>query len=380
MGIKEKAMRATRAESRRQGQVGGRESWRLWRTASLVVLGMLIGIGEIDLYGQTTRPRPRVTSPRPATTPQTQTLPPSPSRQGEAELQFAHQHGYRAGYDDGHAQGGSDFTAQAPREVTASPAYRQADRTYTVTMGLRTEYQEGYRLGFELGYLDGYFGRPAVPAIPVHLRQIVFGTLNARETGLQTAAEVPTGQAPESQRYLLPNGVEMKIRLTSPIDTRSSQEGDRFTAVALDPTDYADGVIEGHIAKLRRSGRATGRTELVLAFDRIRLRDGRSGAMAGQVERVYESETVKTIDEEGTVQSGNRSQETTRRTVGGGAIGAILGGIAGGAKGAIIGAAVGVGAGVGSVLIQGGKDLVLEPGTELLIRTAAPTSSGERSR
>ena len=61
---------------------------------------------------------------------------------------------------------------------------------------------------------------------------------------------------------------------------------------------------------------------------------------------------------------------------GGAALGAIIGGIAGGGKGAAIGAAIGGGVGVGSVFIEGGKEMVLEPGTEILIRTAAAAKEG----
>jgi hypothetical protein len=176
----------------------------------------------------------------------------------------------------------------------------------------------------------------------------------------------------------------MKIRLNTTIDTRTSRQGDRFTATVLDPRGYADAVITGHIAALKRSGKASGKTELAFAFDSIEMpegqvssgRSGRSGRMAAQVVRVYESESVKTVDEEGNVQSGSRGRDTATRTAGGGAVGAIIGGIAGGAKGAAIGAIIGAGAGVGSVLIQGGKDLILSAGTEMLIRTAAP----ERTR
>ena len=45
---------------------------------------------------------------------------------------------------------------------------------------------------------------------------------------------------------------------------------------------------------------------------------------------------------------------------------------AGGGKGAAIGAILGAGVGAGSVFVQDGKDLILEPGTEILIRSAAP--------
>ena len=53
-------------------------------------------------------------------------------------------------------------------------------------------------------------------------------------------------------------------------------------------------------------------------------------------------------------------------------LGAIIGGIAGGGKGAAIGAIIGAGAGAGSVYAQGDKDLILEPGAQMIVRVDYP--------
>ncbi len=315
----------------------------------------------------------------------------APARPATVAYKYAYQHGYRAGVEDGFTKGKSDFNENKSREYAGSDAYQRADRTYKETMGTLAEYQEGYRVGFELGYNDGYFGRPLSTTLPGNLGKAVVSSINANTAAVPVETPARPRVADEQRQVETPrpaetrdrvsgqrstitirDGVQMKLRLTSAIDTRTNKEGDRFTAVVLDPTEYADATIEGHIAKLNKSGKATGKTELTLAFDTIRLQDGRSGRMAAQVERVYESETVKTVDEEGNVQTGSRTKETATRGVGGAALGAIIGGIAGGGKGAAIGAAIGAGAGIGSVYIQGGKEMVLDPGTEILIRTASP--------
>src|SRR5882672_2974171 len=141
----------------------------------------------------------------------------------------------------------------------------------------------------------------------------------------------------------IPAGTEIKIRLENEIDTKESRDGDQFTAVVLSPRNYADATIEGHIAKINKSGKLSGKTELALSFDRIHLRNGQSGRMAAQVVRVYGEDSVKKVDEEGNIESGSRGKTTAIRTGGGGALGAIIGGIAGGGKGAAIGAAIGAG-------------------------------------
>lgn len=321
---------------------------------------------------------------------------------------YAYEHGYLAGYDDGYAQGRASFNENQLRDFADNQAYRAADRGYTERLGTRIEYQEGYRVGFELGSSDGYYGRANARTIPANLSRVVVGRINAADIVSNDPAarsrpnEEPRYSPPPSATVdrrsseptrpndrttdsandrprntsrgpmVIPDGVQMKIRLIDQINTKTNREGDKFTATVLDPSEYADAQIVGHIAKLNKSGKATGKTELVLAFDSIQMRNGSSGRLAAQVERIYESESVKSVDEEGNVQSGSRTKETATRTAGGAVLGAIIGGIAGGGKGAAIGAAIGAGVGVGSVYVDGGKDLILEPGTEMLIRTAAP--------
>jgi hypothetical protein len=300
-----------------------------------------------------------------------------------ANYRFAYQHGYHAGYEDGFTKGKSDFNERQPRDFEGSEAYNRADRGYRPFMGTKVEFEEAYRSGFELGYNDGFFGRPFTVSLPTNLRRVVIAAVNASSPASQEPAPVtpapasppsndPDRDARFSRRPLVADGLQMKIRLSTEISTKTNREGDKFTAVVLDPSDYAEAVIEGHIAALNKSGKATGKTEMSLAFDTILLRDGRGSRFAGQVERVYQSETVKTVDEEGNVETGSRTKDTATRTAGGAVLGAIIGGIAGGGKGAAIGAVLGGGVGAGSVFVQGGKELVLEPGTEILIRSAAP--------
>ncbi|MEO6726721.1 MAG: hypothetical protein ABIU20_00205 [Blastocatellia bacterium] len=167
----------------------------------------------------------------------------------------------------------------------------------------------------------------------------------------------------------IPVGTQMKLRLEDTVDTKESRDGDRFKATVITPSRYADATIEGHIAKINKSGKLKGKTELALAFDRIMLRNGETIPMAAQVVRVYGENSVKEVDEEGNVRSGSRGKTTAVRTGAGAAVGAIIGGIAGGGKGAAIGAAIGAGAGAGSTYIQGSNKIKLESGTEILIRT-----------
>ena len=112
-------------------------------------------------------------------------------------------------------------------------------------------------------------------------------------------------------------------------------------------------MIDGVVG--RAGSERTDRNELILDFDRIRLRDGRSAEFQGVLShvRLPDGGTVR-IDTEGVARGGAR----TRNVVGGGAIGAgigaLIGALIGDGKGAAIGAAIGAGAGAGSVYVASG--------------------------
>ena len=169
----------------------------------------------------------------------------------------------------------------------------------------------------------------------------------------------------------VPNGTELRIRLSSPISTKSGRVGDTFKATVVSPSTYETATVEGHIATLNKSGRISGKTEVGLAFDSITASDGRYARIDADLVRIYESENVKRVDEEGRVETGSRTRDSEVRGGVGAAAGAILGGIVGGGKGALIGLIVGGAAGVGSVYVDGNKDLILDPGTEMVIRVVA---------
>ena len=168
---------------------------------------------------------------------------------------------------------------------------------------------------------------------------------------------------------VIAKNTELKIRLSSDIDTKTAKDGDKFTAVVLDPTQYAEAVIEGHIAAVKQSGKLKGKTALNLTFDTITHKNGASAPLAAQLVKVYDNESAKTVDAEGNVESGSKTKTTTVRTGGGAAAGAVIGGIAGGGKGAAIGAIIGAVAGSASTYIQGANKIKLERGTEILIVT-----------
>jgi len=284
--------------------------------------------------------------------------------------------GYQKGYADGFAQGTGDWTRGVPRDWQSSAGFAQRENSYNPRLSSSQEYTQGYELGFEMGHTDGYYGRPRNAAVPTNA--LVLAKAAALADAQRTREQEPNRDYPRdgertrrvSASLDVPEDTELRIQLTTPIDTKTNRVGDTFSAKVLMPAAYEGATVDGHIASVNRSGRVSGKTELSLGFDSITLPDGRRAPLKADLVRVIESESVKKVDEEGQVESGSRTKDSTVRGGVGATAGAILGGIAGGAKGAILGAIIGGAAGVGTVYVEGNKDLILDRGTEMVIRTA----------
>ena len=152
--------------------------------------------------------------------------------------------------------------------------------------------------------------------------------------------------SPARGNFIVPDGMMLSGRLNQPLSTKYTREGERFTLNVNEPAQYRGAVIEGVVARSDRSGRVSGRADMTLDFERIRMRDGRTHNFAGTIENVLlpNGERVR-VDREGNVkEDDSQTSRTVTRSAVGGAIGALIGAIAGGGKGAAIGAAVGVGA------------------------------------
>jgi hypothetical protein len=166
---------------------------------------------------------------------------------------------------------------------------------------------------------------------------------------------------------LVPIGTNLKVRLEDTLSSKDSRVGDRFTATVLDPVRFNEATVTGHISSIEKSGKIKGRTSMNLAFDSVRLSDGRSGTLHGYVTRVYGNDSGR-ADEEGGIESKSRTNQTVKRAGIGAGAGAIIGAIAGGGKGAAIGLILGGAGGAGSLAIQGSKELRIDSGTEMLVR------------
>ncbi len=176
--------------------------------------------------------------------------------------------------------------------------------------------------------------------------------------------------------FHIPNGVRLTAVLRNRIATNASQIGDRFTMEVTSPAQYRGAIIEGHLAEVESSGRVSGRANVALEFDTLRM-NGREYAFAGIIDSAREADgDTISLSNEGSVRDRNQTTRTATRAGIGAAIGALIGAIAGGGSGAAIGAGVGAGAGAGSVLIQGRDNLNIEQGSTFTITASAPQNVG----
>ncbi len=173
--------------------------------------------------------------------------------------------------------------------------------------------------------------------------------------------------------FIVPNGTIIIGILEKDIDTKASQNNDRFELVVQAPNQYRGAIIEGYISGVNRSGKVSGRSQITFNFERIRLSNGQTYEFAGFLQSVTDEngKTVR-IDTEGTAKGDSQTKETVKRGGIGAGVGAIIGAIAGGGKGAAIGAIIGGGAGAGSVIVQGKDDLQLKAGSSVTIQASAP--------
>ncbi len=188
----------------------------------------------------------------------------------------------------------------------------------------------------------------------------------------------PTLSQPRIGRFLIPNGAIVSASLENEINTKVSQNNDRFKMTVQSPMEFRGAVIEGYLSGVGRSGQVSGRPNVTFNFERITLRDGTAYDFGGFVQSVKDH-TGKDIrvDGEGTAQGDSQTRETAKRGGIGAGLGAIIGAIAGGGKGAVLGAIIGGGAGAGSVAIMGRDDIRLMPGSTITVQSSSPVRNDQ---
>lgn len=290
--------------------------------------------------------------------------------------------GYRTGYSDGYNAGFKDVADGAARNYQNKQDYQYADRSYNEAWGPVEDYRDGYQQGFEAGYSAGYDKRQFNSALPTGLRrrgttaaapEVINGPVN-----VEVPANTDDTDRDVHQRVgslAIPRNTILALELLTPVSTDASQRGDRIQAKVIEPAEYAGYIVEGRISQVKRPGKVKGVAELQLAFDQIRSPDNRTATLHAELLEVTPMGGENTdVDSEGGVRGRDSTKDDAAKVGAASGIGAIIGAIAGGGKGAAIGAIIGGGAGTAGVMTQRGKDIRLEQGQQLKIRTSTDTN------
>lgn len=287
--------------------------------------------------------------------------------------------GYRTGYSDGYNAGFKDSADKAARDYRNKDEYQRADRSYNDVWGPIEDYRDGYQQGFELGYDAGFDRRQFDSTIPSGFRRrgqtvAVTATTNSGADNANATVATPDATGAGGS-FSIPRNTILALELLTPLSTDATQRGDRFQARVVEPTEYAGAIVEGRVTVVKRPGKTKGVAELQLSFEQIRTSDNRTAALHAELLEVVpmgRDEGVS-VDAEGGVRGRDSTKDDVAKVGAATGVGAIIGAIAGGGKGAAIGAVIGGGAGTAGVMTQRGKDIRLERGQQLKIRTSSDT-------
>jgi len=190
------------------------------------------------------------------------------------------------------------------------------------------------------------------------------GTKPAPQPGLRQGSQerakaaVPQGGAaslgpkpkPTPAAINLPAGTVLTVRMGETISSKTSKQGERFTATLAEPLRLKGTTIipagaeaTGHVITAVPKGRFKGEAKLGIVLDTITVRGRR-----------YDVETASVVRTE------KGKGKRTGALIGGGAgAGALIGGLAGGGRGAAIGALAGAGAGTAGAAFTGNRDITI---------------------
>jgi hypothetical protein len=192
-------------------------------------------------------------------------------------------------------------------------------------------------------------GPPPVAAMPPR---------RERESNVMRPEEPlpPPPRRISAEGVTLPQGTNFVIRMIDGVDSERSRVGQTFAA-SLDQPVMLNGEtiiprgadVTVKLVDQKESGKLTGRAELALALQSIRV----NGQMVD-----INSQTV-------TQESSSRGARTAKVAGGTAAVGAIIGAIAGGGKGAAIGAGAGAAAGAGAEVVTAGQRVRIPSETRL---------------
>ena len=183
-------------------------------------------------------------------------------------------------------------------------------------------------------------------------------------------------------------GTEIRATLDTPLSSKTSRPGDRFTATITQPIQGNGGNvmipagsrIEGEVSEAEQGKTLPalrGKGKLNLRFRDVVLPNGQTVPVTGTLVSVNSTngKDTKKADNEGQVESGTRGKDVAKDVGIGAGVGTVAGLIFGGP---LKGLAIGALAGGGYVLATNGKDVNLPAQTGLVVRLDQPMNLSNR--
>jgi hypothetical protein len=177
---------------------------------------------------------------------------------------------------------------------------------------------------------------------------------------LNKAAVVPAGADS------IPEGTKLIVELETPLSSKESRAGDRFTARVSTPVVDEDGqtlvpansIVEGSVVDAQPAKRRRRSGIIQLTFENLRLDNDVLIPIRGRLTNA-ETDDRNRFDEEGNIKSPSSTKGALKVTGAGAGAGIALGAAAGGA---LAGVGVGAVAGLTIALLMKGSDVIIEPG------------------
>jgi hypothetical protein len=165
------------------------------------------------------------------------------------------------------------------------------------------------------------------------------------------------------------------LKLTSPISTATSKAGDQFTALVVEPAEYRDSVVEGHVRKVEPAQNMENpKSHIVFGFETLTVGD-KTYKIEADLKEVANSHGVAKVDEEGQAIAQGNGGKRAMATMGGAGIGAFAGGMLGGGLGSLAGGMIGGSLGyvIALDVTASSKNIEFYPGSQF---TVEMTSKG----
>jgi peptidoglycan hydrolase-like protein with peptidoglycan-binding domain len=185
------------------------------------------------------------------------------------------------------------------------------------------------------------------------------------------------------QSWTIPPDTIITVQMNSPLSSKTSRVGDRFSATVTVPV-YVNGetaipagsVIEGRVTQVTPARRMSRPGTIAIGFEHLIFPDGSRLPLIANLTS-DDPETRSRIDEESTVSGEERDKAVF--VGGGGAIGAVIGVMTGGGKGAVVGGVLGAGAGLAGVLFSKGEEARVPTGTPFGVQLKEPLVVNQES-